>query len=137
MSDEIQEKYMQFQTIQQHIEQITGHIQMLSEQAADIEKTRDSLMDLSNSKTGSTMLAPIANGIFVRAKLEDNEKLMLNVGSDTVVEKTIPQVIVLLEEQEDNLTNKLIEAQTIMDQLNQQATNLYAEIENQSVGKKE
>ena len=123
MSQEIQEKYAQFQ--------------MISEQSLDIEKTRDSLNDLANSKTGSTMLAPIANGIFVRAKLENTEKLMINVGSDTVVEKTVPQVIVLLEEQEDNLTNKLIEAQTILDQLNQQANDLYAQIELQSVGKKE
>jgi len=52
-------------------------------------------------------LAPIINGIFVKAELKDNQNLLINVGADTVVEKTVSQAVELLKERQKETLEKV------------------------------
>lgn len=132
MADEknIQEKYMQFQQLQQHLEQITQHLEMLHQQQREIDVSIEALKELQDAKLNTEILAPVANGIFFKAELKDHRKLLVNVGTDVTVEKTIPEVIELLEEQKEKIIEKITEAESVFQELQGQGMKIYQEVEN-------
>jgi len=85
------------------------------------------MTELQKTTVNTEILAPIANGIFFKAELKDNQKLTINVGSEVAVEKTIPEVIRLLEEQKEKITEHIAEAETVLQQLHEQGRRLYPE----------
>ena len=89
---DMKEQYMQFQLLQQQMEQISEHIEKLHQHNVEIEDSKEAIKELSKTKLGE-VLAPISNGIFIKANLTENQKLLVNVGAGTVVEKTSQDVI--------------------------------------------
>ncbi len=132
MADEkdIQDKYRQFQQVQEHLEQITQHLDMLHQQQLEIDVSIEALKELQDAKPNTEILAPIANGIFFKAELKDHKKLLVNVGADVAVEKTIPEVIELLEEQKEKVTGNITEAESVLRELQGQGMNIYQQVEN-------
>ena len=127
--EQIKEKYMQFQFLQKNMEQLSSHLEMLNQQNAELEISIHALQELGQSKVGDEILAPIADGIFLRAELKENQKFIVNVGSGITVEKTKEQVIELLETQKKEISEKIIEAEAILQELNAQALKIYQEVE--------
>ena len=126
---ELQQKFMQFQMLQKHIEQISEHLQMFAQQAEEIEMSASSLQELGNVKNDTEILCPVTNGIFLKAVLKDNQKLLVNVGADTTVEKTIPQVVEMLGEQRKKVLTKVKEGEQLLQNLHQQGMQIYQDIE--------
>ena len=116
--EEIQQKYMQFQALQQQLEQISQHLELLNQQNAELDISINAVKELSDTKVNNELLAPIADGIFFKG-----------VGSDTTVEKTIPEVVKLLEDQKKDISKRMIETDSMMQDLSQQAMQLYQEVE--------
>ncbi len=127
--EKIQEKYMQFQMLQQQMQKVSEHLQMFNEQVEELEISKGALQELQNTQTGNEILAPIANGIFIKAKLEDNQKMIVNVGNNTTVEKTVPQLVEMLAEQQQKIQERIIAGESVIQELNDHAMNLYQEVE--------
>jgi prefoldin alpha subunit len=125
----VKEKFMQFQMLQKHIEQINEHVKMLNAQQQELIESKDALTQLKGEEQGSEVLAPIANGVFMKATLKDNNSLLVNVGADTVVEKTVDEVVALLEGQQQQMGQKILEAESFMQQMHEQAYKIYQEVE--------
>ncbi len=127
MADEkqMEDKYMQLQLLQQQVEQITEYVEQLQMQDRELDISLEALTELQKTTINTEILAPIANGIFFKAELKDNQKLTINVGSEVAVEKTIPEVIKLLEEQKEKITENIAEAETVLQQLHEQGRKLY------------
>lgn len=102
-AQKLQQKYIEMQIIDQQMKQMQKQIQLIEMQMSEITVTKEALNDLKDAKINSDILAPISSGIFVKAALADNKKLAVNVGSGTVVEKKIPEVIKIIEEQESEI----------------------------------
>ena len=126
---EVQQKYMEFRTLQQQIEQISQHMELLQQQSLELDISRNALEELGKTALATEIIAPIAEGIFVKAKLEDNQKLIVNVGSNTTVERTIPETITLLETQKREIMSRLVEADSVLQEFHAQAMKLYQEVE--------
>jgi|SRR3989344_864012 len=131
--EEIQQKYTQFKAIQEQIEQISQQTEWLNQQNSELDISKRALEELEKTKTQTEILAPIANGVFIRTTLQDNEKLIVNIGANTTVEKTVPEVIKIMEEQKRQATLNLIEAEAVMQELQQQAMKIYQEVEKENV----
>ncbi|KYK26006.1 hypothetical protein AYK26_00995 [Euryarchaeota archaeon SM23-78] len=99
-----QNKYIQLQLLDQQIKQVQQYLQTFDQQLVEIRSVISSLKELSTLKKGDQILAPIASGIFIKAKLEDNQEVRVNVGSSTVVTKSIEGAIKMLQEQEAEIT---------------------------------
>lgn len=125
----LKEKYLQFQMIQQQIEQITQHVEALNQKNAELELSIEAIKELGKTKTNTEILSPIANGIFLKAELKDAKTLIINIGADTAVEKTIPEVIELLEQQQKEITENITEAENVFTLLQEQAMTIYKEVE--------
>ena len=127
--EQMKEKYMLFQRLQQQLEQVSQHLEMFNQQSADLDISINAVKELEKTELNTELLAPIADGIFLKGKLEDNKKLIVNVGSGTTVEKTIPEVVLLLEQQKVEVNKRLMEADEVMQALSKEAMKIYQEVE--------
>lgn len=127
--DELKERYMKFKAIQEQIENFSQQSEILNQNNADLEMSKEVIEELSKTKKDTEILAPIANGVFMKTNLGDNQKLLINVGSDTVIEKNVPEVLKLLEEQKKEMTLKVVQVQAVLGELQKEAMKIYQEIE--------
>ncbi len=103
--EELQRKYMELQTTSQKMQQMQKQIQVIGEQIQELNITKDSLEDISKTEEGTEIKAPLASGIFIKAKLLDNKDVSVNVGSGTVVTKSIPEAKKLVDRQIEEITS--------------------------------
>ncbi|HIH10815.1 TPA: prefoldin subunit alpha [Candidatus Woesearchaeota archaeon] len=127
--DQVKEKYMQFKMIQEHIEQMSEHLQALNQQNEDIEISINALHEMTTTELNTDLLTPIADGIFISSKLTNNKTVIVNVGSNVTVEKTIPEAIKLLQKQQKETVTKVQEVEELVEQFNQQAMRIYNDVE--------
>ena len=81
--------------------------QFLVEAEIDLS-TPPAIKELENTKIGTEILSPIADGIFIKTTLQKNTTAIVNVGRGITTEKTMPQVISMVESHKQNI-NKNIE----------------------------
>jgi prefoldin alpha subunit len=127
--EELKEKYMQFKQIQEHLEHLGKQAEMFNERNVDLEVTKESLEEIKLTKDKTEILAPLADGIFMKTELRDNSKLLVNIGSDTVVEKSVDEVIELINGQKKELTLKIVELESVMHEMQTNAMKIYQEVE--------
>lgn len=119
-----QNKFLQMQMLDQQIKQVQQYLQSFDQQLLEIRSVIDSLNELSKLKKGDSILAPIANGIFIKAKLEDNKDVRVNVGNNTVVTKTIEDAVKMLEGQEAEINQYRSETLVKFDEMIKKAESL-------------
>ena len=90
---------MQFQTLHQQAMQSQKQIQQISDQLVELNLIKDGLVDISKTNLDTELLVPLSSGIFVKAKLMDNAEVVVNVGNNVSVSKTMDQADVLIDEQ--------------------------------------
>ena len=127
--EEIKEKYMEFQTIQQQLQQLTEHVEQMNQQAAELEISINAVKELEKTPVNNEFLAPLANGIFVKGELKNNSNLIVNVGSNVTVERTPKEVIKLLHTQRVDVVERTAKAEAVVEQLSAYALKLYKEVE--------
>ncbi len=76
------------------------------------ELLKEQLTELQNIKGGETMLAPIANGIFVEATIKNPQSLKVNIGKGVIAEKSIQETMALVARQAEEI--KLTREQVLM-----------------------
>lgn len=127
--EKLQQKYLLFQQVQQQIEQFNQHLELLNQQNVELDISTEAVKGMEKTKIDNEILVPLANGIFLKGALKDNQKLIVNVGADITVEKTFLEVVELLEKQKKNIIGKVAEAKQVMLQLENQAMQIYKEVQ--------
>jgi prefoldin alpha subunit len=133
--EKLQKQYMQFQMLQQQIEHISQQAELLSEQNAELDISKEAISSLTKMETDNEVLASIADGIFIKTKLSDNQKLIVNVGSEVTVEKSVPEVIALLEKQQTKIRKNQVAADSMLHEFSEQAMKIYQDLQ-KAVGDK-
>lgn len=128
-----QNKYMEIQMLQQQMEQVNQHMEQLNMQKNEMEVSKGAIKEAAEIGEDREILAPIANGIFVKAKIHAKQNMVVNVGSNVTVEKTPEQVIKLLEEQEAKIDRSIADANEVLQELSRQMMKIYQEVEGLSV----
>jgi len=123
------DKYIPLQLLQQQLGQLTEYLEKLQLQQQELVTSLEALTELQKTKINTEILAPVANGIFLKAELKDNQKLVVNVGAEVIVEKTISEVITLLEEQREKISENIAEAEGMLQQLQEHGRRMSLESE--------
>ncbi len=127
--EEMKERFMKFQMIQKHLEKLSEQAQQFNQHNAELDISTKAVQEIGKTKVNNEILAPIADGIFIKAKLLNNTKLVVNVGSNTTVERTVEEVTELLQKQKEEVSMKVIQVEAIMQELNSEAMKIYQEVE--------
>jgi len=128
--NQAQEKYMELQMINQQVQESQKQIEAVDKQIEEIAEIKSALAEFKNCKPGSEMLAPISSGIFVKAKVEKTEELAVNVGSNTVVTKSVDATRALLEKQLTEIRIVHEELQKNIAAIQNRAKEISAELQN-------
>ncbi len=125
----VQQKYLELQLIDQQMKQVQKQVEAIERQVVELDEVLQSLDALATSKSGSEMFVPITSGIFLKARLEDNEKLAVNVGSNTVVSKDIPATKTMLAEQAMDMRKFQTELAEQFEKMAERAVGLQKELQ--------
>ncbi|MBI5398229.1 prefoldin subunit alpha [Candidatus Woesearchaeota archaeon] len=126
---ELQEKYAEYQLLEEQIKQVQQQIQKMDSQLADLESIHEGLEDFKNAAEGSEVFVPVSNGIFLQANLASNKKLLVNVGSSVVVEKTVDDTKKLLGDQQVEISMYREQLLAHLNKLPEQMQHLQAQLE--------
>ena len=93
MEDQSQEKmqeiYMELQMVNQHLKQLHSQQEMIGQQTMEIQGAIQGLDEFSKTSDGSEILLPLSSGIFIKAKVANTKKLLMNVGAGVCVSKDL------------------------------------------------
>jgi len=92
--------------IQQELQVLTEQIQYVETNLVQLNSITLALNALKNSKENEILL-PIANGIYIKTNCKDknNNKILVNVGANVVLEKEIEDAKNILAEKSKELEN--------------------------------
>ncbi|MFH1917105.1 MAG: prefoldin subunit alpha [Nanoarchaeota archaeon] len=105
-----QEKMMELQILSQQIEQLQQYLQNMDSQIEAVTHVLEALTDVETLKGDEEVFMPITNGIFIKGRITHAKKLLVNVGADTVVEKSVEDTRKLLTSQKDEIEKYKTEA---------------------------
>lgn len=120
---------MELQLLDQQMKHVQKQVEAIERQAMELDDVQQSLDELGSSKQGADMFVPITNGIFLKARLEDNKKLAVNVGSNTVVSKDIPSTKAMLAEQAMEMRKFQTELVEQFEKMSERAAALQSELQ--------
>ena len=72
---------------------IQSRLNMVDAALMDITTANLSIEGIKNNTSGSEILVPVGGGSFIRAKLSDVEKVIVGVGADICIEKTVAESV--------------------------------------------
>ncbi len=106
----MQAKYMEFQMIQQSMQQLQQRKQIIENQMTEFTTLIETLDGLKGAKKASPIFAPLGSGVFAKATLEENDNVLVNIGSGIAIERDIATSKELVKKQ-------LVELQDLAKQL--------------------
>ena len=95
----VQELYMEFQMLDQHIKQIQKQLEAVTQQMIELTVTTNSLDEFNAIKPGKEIFVPLSSGIFAKASITSNSELLVNVGANVVVQKNVDSTKKLIQRQ--------------------------------------
>ncbi|RLF05505.1 MAG: prefoldin subunit alpha [Thermoprotei archaeon] len=87
----------EYALLSQIASELKNRIELINVAINDMEIALYSLKEISKLMGGETILVPIGGNIMVRASYLKNEKVLVNVGSGVVVEKSFDEAISYIE----------------------------------------
>ena len=76
---------------------------MCSSDLMEIMSTLERLKEFSEVKDSSEVLVPLNNGIFAMARIKKEDKVLVNVGSSIVVDKSIEETRQIIRKQKEEM----------------------------------
>ena len=123
MTDEtiLRNKYMEFQMLEQAINHLQQKKVTVEKQMVEFTSLKENLESILKTKVGSSMNTPIGSGIFLKSELKDNTSVLVNIGSNVVIEKPIKESSELVDKQ-------LVELNKILTQLDGEIEESYQKL---------
>ena len=123
------------QTLQYYLNEYSQQAEIFSRQLEMIEQKRiESLAAIETMKNlaadrDSPVLLPLGGGTMVRAKVSDPEKVLVNIGSDVVIQRTNGEAITFLQEKIAEMEAMEKKVAATIEQLRMQMAEIAQQIE--------
>ena len=105
-----EKKMYEQQMLQQQIQQTNEHYAYMEKHLIDLQRLGESLSGLENVEEGKEMLVPLGSGIFFKTHASNDSKIVMGVGSNVCVEKS-------LSEAKQTVSEQIVEVEEVMNQL--------------------
>lgn len=96
----LQEKYLEYQMIEEQAKKFQEQNEALEKQRSELESLKDAVSEIANTKTGTELFVPMSSGIFIRTEIKDNRQVLMNVGDNVVVPKSVQNAQELIRKQQ-------------------------------------
>jgi prefoldin alpha subunit len=88
---QVQEKDIELQSLNQHAQHIQQQLNLLDHQFLELLNLEANLKDLEKIKDKRDIFVPLGYGVFIKSELNHIDKVLLNIGANALVKKTIPE----------------------------------------------
>jgi len=126
--DELKQKLVHYEELEKQLKQFTNFYQELMNKAIEIQGVLQALEELNRSKLNSKMLVPIASGIFVHSELKNSSEVVVNVGADVCVKKSVSETEILLKDRLADVERHMSEVASVIQQLSELEESLEEEL---------
>jgi len=120
--EKLNEKLIELQILSQQITEMDKYVQEIENKINNLIVSIQSLQEFKKQEK-EDVLVPVVPGVFFKGKITNKEKVIINVGSNVVVEKSLNEAVELIEEQLKELEkykNELIkELENMINKANQ------------------
>ena len=114
------------------LEGILEQQQLVQMSLEELGRGKATVSEFMKAAEGDEILVPVGGGSFVRAKVDNSQKILVNVGSGITVEKTAEEAIQLMDVRAQEMMDamkKLSESRNVIEmksaQLNQMLQSEY------------
>ncbi|MDI6718464.1 MAG: prefoldin subunit alpha [Methanomicrobiales archaeon] len=125
----------ELQTLQVYLNEYGQQMEIMGRQLEAIEQRRlesaaaiEALQSLKE-QGGGVVLLPLGGGVTLRVRVEQPDKVLVNIGADVVVEKTNDDARVFLQDRATELEALAKRVASSMDQIRNQMTEIARRIE--------
>ena len=108
--------------LEETVNDIQSRINMTNAALAELKVSSLTLEGLEKEKKGTQLFVPIGGGSYVKAKLETSKKMVVGVGADVAVEKSV-------KEAKEELETRIAEFEKTRQGLGQQLNQVFGRIQ--------
>lgn len=101
--EDLQKKYLELQLVDQQIKSLQQQLVILEQQAVELASLAENLEHLKKVKAQTKSFVQIGVGISVEATIADTQDVLINVGSNVAVKKTVPEAIEMIKSQIESI----------------------------------
>ena len=91
--DPLRSLVVELQYLEGTAQAIQQRISLIDAAMTEMQVANSTIEGLKSESVGIDVLMPIGGGSYIRAKLADNEKLIVGIGADVAIEKTLPEAL--------------------------------------------
>ena len=95
----LQEMIAFYQGLQNHTQQLEKYLAEMQAHLKVLQQLQEHLKTLETTEEGAELYVPINAGIFMKAKTQKNDKVLLQVGAGVCVEKTPQEAQITIAKQ--------------------------------------
>ena len=113
-SDKMSELIYRLRLYESQAKVISDQLNLIEFKINELINAREFIDNLKNMEEGHEVLLPIGGGIYIRARLADNSKVMMDLGANVIVLDSVDKIRGMVEEDikklndsKNNLENQL------------------------------
>ena len=88
MNQELQQKYFEYQVLDQQVKQMHHQLTLMQQQITELVKLGEAIEEISKVKDKTKLFCPLGGGVFVEAELTKKDRVLVNIGADTAAFKS-------------------------------------------------
>ncbi|MGD2066370.1 MAG: prefoldin subunit alpha [Candidatus Bathyarchaeota archaeon] len=108
--------------LEETVHEIESRINMTNAALAELKVSSLTLEGLEKEKKGTELFVPIGGGSYVKAKLDTSKKVVVGVGADVAVEKTV-------KDAKEELETRIAELEKTREGLGQQLNQVFGRMQ--------
>ena len=120
--DPLRSLVVELQYLEGTAQAIQQRISLVDAAITEMQVANSTMEGLRSESVGEDVLVPIGGGSYIRAKIGDNEKLIVGIGADVAIEKALPEAI-------ESYNARVAELQKARSALERQIDQILARIE--------
>jgi len=126
---ELEEMYMQFQMLTQEIKEIQTQMEAMQNQAADLMALKVDINEMKKVKSGTGSYTRIGPGIFVESEIKNTNEVLVTVGANIVVKKSVEDAHKLIDRQVNSIQEQNMQLMKMLQMQSMRAQQLEVEME--------
>jgi len=101
--EQIRQAYVEVRVLENYAEEIRTRLQVVVNTNTELQTTRAAIEALTKTPEGTPLLVNLGGGVYGMARTSDPTKILLDVGTGIVVEKTVEGSLELINKRLEDL----------------------------------
>jgi prefoldin alpha subunit len=109
--EELRKLSVEMRFLEQTAESLQQRISMVNAAMTDLAYANIALESIENEKENAELLVPIGGSSYIKVKLASSDKVIVGMGANVSIEKTLPEAKAIVKERLEELEKTMRSAQ--------------------------